>query len=778
MKNLNLKRTLITSVIALVILAIIGLAFAKKKMIIMKPKYVKGELIVKFKPSMGKEAFNATAAKIRAEKIAYFSNVDAFHLKLPKDLKVEEAIKMLKDDPSVEYAEPNFIYRSAILPSDTLFTNQWHLKKIKATDAWDKARESTDVVIAIIDSGVNVNHPDLRENIWLNRREIANNKIDDDGNGYADDIQGWDFVNDVSDPGPKFEDGFTEEGVNHGTLVAGVAGAAGNNASGISGITWKVQIMPLKVLDDKGEGNTSDVIEAMDYAIHNGADVINFSFVGFGYSISMEKAIKRAYDAGIIVVSAAGNEQENGDGYFLDEKPMYPVCHDGPNGENWVIGVAATDSLDQKAKFSSYGFKCIDIAAPGVSIFSTVVYNPSQSIGNQAFNKYYDGYYSGTSMAAPMVSGAVALIKGANPGLTRKEAVEVLLNGSDNIYRVNPGLLGQIGRGRLNINNSLELALSKLANIDSRMILTPKSGALSEISFASINGPEAATGTPPAYGPDFFAGVEIAAGDIDGDGKDEIITGPGPGGGPHIKIFNDNFALKGQFFAYAPSFRGGVMVASGDVNGDGKDEIITGAGPGGGPHVRVFDARGKLLLQFFAYAPSFKGGVTVASGDINGDGKDEIITGAGPGGGPHVRVFDGKGSEVMQFFAYDKSFRGGIKPAFGKVTSKNGKANIITVPMSKSESRIRVFDKTGRQVAEWLAFHSKFKGGASIAASDMDNDGLDEIIVGAGPGGAPHVRVFEGDGFVSGSFYAFKEDFKGGVNVSGFALKKEAKLFQ
>jgi len=614
----------------------------------------------------------------------------------------------------VEYAEANYLYHAAIIPSDTYFNNQWYLQKIKAPEAWDDIRQSSDIIIAIMDSGVQIGHPDIKDNIWLNNKEIANNNIDDDNNGFIDDINGWDFVNNTADPSPKFLGEFSEAGILHGTIVAGVAAASGNNASGIAGVTWRAQIMPLKILNDAGEGNTNDVIKAIDYAIINGADIINFSFVGFGYSKSLADAIKRAYDRGVIVVAAAGNEQEDGEGYFLDDTPMYPVCHDGPNGENWVIGVAATDTLDQKAPFSSYGFNCVDIAAPGLSIFSTVVYAPTQHVGAKYFNKYYDGYWSGTSMATPIVSAAIALIEEANPSFNRNQVVGALLNNADNINRLNPDYLNQLGNGRLNLSAAINDSLLKLNEKITKLLIAPASNHLNFTKITDLNGKTELEFN--SYGDNFFGGASIASGDVDGDGEAEIITGAGFTGGPHVRIFDQQGKLEGQFFAYAPHFRGGVKVAAGDVDGDGVDEIITGAGFTGGPHVRIFTLSGKLKGHFFAYDPGFRGGVNVAVANIDGGAKEsraEIITAPGPGGGPHIRIFDNQANVKTQFFAYNSNFRGGV----------------------------------------------------NVAAGDVDNDGLAEIITGAGPGGTPHVRVFEADSKLIGSFFAYEDEFNGGVEV-------------
>ncbi|MCK4553726.1 S8 family serine peptidase, partial [Candidatus Parcubacteria bacterium] len=637
---------------------------------------------------------------------------------------------------------------------------------------WNEVRESPDLVIAILDSGVQINHPDLRDNIWRNINEIADNGIDDDKNGFIDDINGWDFVNNTADPNPKFEDGFTEDGILHGTVVAGVAAASGNNAAGIAGVTWRAQIMALKVLNDKGEGDTNKVIKAIDYAAQNGADIINLSFVGFGFSQSLDDAIKRAYGAGIIIVAAAGNEQGEGEGYFLDEVPMYPACHDGANGENRVIGVAATDTLDQKAVFSSYGFKCVDIAAPGISIYSTVVYSPTHYVNGKSFSKYYDGYWSGTSMAAPMVSGAVALIEQANPGFNRDQVISALLNNTDNINRLNPQFINQLGRGRLNIVRAVNYAKSKLVEKTTNLLVAPYSNYASLTKITDKDGNVEQEFF--AYADNFSGGATVAAGDIDGDGIEEVITGAGFGGGPHVRIFSPEGELKGQFFAYNPNFRGGVTVAAGDIDGDGIDEIITGAGFGGGPHVRIFDMYGDVKAQFFAYHPGFRGGVNVAAGDVNGDGKVEIVTGAGNTGGPQVRIFKANGQVQAQFFAYHPNFRGGVKVAVANIDGGtiNQQMEIITAPGQGGGPHIRIFDNHANIRGQFFAYNKNFHGGVNLSAGDIDQDGIDEIITGAGPGGAPHVRVFETNGKLIGSFYAYEAGFDGGVNVGVIEVKK------
>lgn len=668
-------------------------------------------------------------------------------------------------------AESNNIYKASIIPSDAFLNNQWYLQKIKAIEAWDNIKESPDVIIAVLDSGVQVNHPDLQGNIWLNKKEIANNNIDDDHNGFMDDINGWDFVNNVPDPAPKFKPGFSEDGILHGTIIAGIAAASGNNAAGVSGVTWRAKIMPLKVLDDKGEGSAAKVIKAIDYAIANGASIINLSFVGFGYSKGLDDAVKRAYDAGLIVVAAAGNEVNQGDGYDLDKTPMYPVCLDGANAENRVIGVAATDTMDQKAAFSSFGGKCVDLAAPGISVFSTVVYSPDNYLNNQPFNKYYDGYWSGTSVAVPMVSGALALIAGANPSLNRNEIIKILLDNTDNIGRVNPNYLGRLGRGRLNVAAAVNNARGLLNNKVEKLLVGPKSGQASLIKITDQDGKK--DNEFYAYGSNFKGGVSLASGDINNDGSREIITAAGPGGGPHIRIFNVKGELLGQFFAFKGNFRGGVNLASADLNNDGSDEIIAVQASGGDSEIKIFNGRGQFLGSFYAYDDKFSGGLNIAAGDINGDGQPEVITGLAAGKIPEVRIFKASGVLERQFLAYPKTFRGGVKVEAAMVRSGSGRprADIITAPEKGGGPHIKFFDGQGNLLSHFFAFNSNFRGGVNLAKADADNDGLEEIIAAAGPGGAPHVRVFKASGKVIGSFYAYEENFNGGVSAGSIKIK-------
>lgn len=296
-----------------------------------------------------------------------------------------------------------------------------------------------------------------------------------------------------------------------------------------------------------------------------------------------------------------------------------------------------------------------------------------------------------------------------------------------------------------------------------------------------------------AYDPSFTGGVRVAAGDVNGDSVADIITAPGRFGGPHIKIFDGRTGLLlSQFYAYAPNFIGGVFVASGDLDGDGVDEIITGADLGGGPHVKAFHADGSLYAEFYAYDSDFIGGVRVAAGDVDDNGHYDIITGAGQGGGPHVKIVDGRNLSVLaSFYAYDASYLGGVYVSSADLGG-TGYAEIITGPGIGAAPIVRVFGTrdiifTGgdldftRQIFEFSALDGlpdnvlslfaddvAYRNGVRVGAVNLTGDSRWEILVGSGTGARPLVRIFpSGPGTRLDEFFAYNFEFLGGVFVGG-----------
>lgn len=736
---LKRKNILILTLIAVLFMGAIGFLFHFKNTNVNKKikNFVPGELLIKLK-----------------------NNPKIYKIK-DSDFSVKNWRTVILEIPDVEWAEPNYLFKMSYLPNDPDYSKQWYLNKIKVPQAWDLTKGgSKDIIIAILDTGVDIDHPDLKNNIWVNRDEVKGDGIDNDNNGYIDDFNGWDFVRGIPNPNPKFDEPYTEAGIHHGTLVSGIAAAIGDNSKGVAGLAWKSKIMPLRVLNSKGTGSIENVIQAVNYAVDNGAKIINLSFVGTNKSYFLLKALKRAWKKGVLIVAAAGNETI-AKPVNLNNTPNYPICID-EDEENFVIGVAAVDSSDHKALFSDYGSNCVDISAPGVRIYGPLVYSPNY----EGFNKYYGGYWSGTSISAPIISGLAALVWSVNPLFSQKQVQDFILNQANNIDLLNPKFAGQLGTGRVNAYESVKEAYNQLGGMrQSHYIITGAGfgGGPHVRIFDSVGLPISGFF---AYNKKFRGGVNVAAGDVDGDGKDEIVTGAGPGGGPHVRIFDLFGKPKGGFFAYNKKFRGGVSVAVGDIDGDGKDEIITGAGRGGEPEVKVFDLSGNMRNSFLVYSPKFHGGVNVAVGDINGDGKDEIITGAGRGGGPHIRVFDGQGNFKFHFFAFNKNFLGGINVASGDVDG-DGKDEIIASVASGASSYIRVFNAEFLLLRlQFLAYPKDFYHGAKIAVADFDKDGRIEIVTGAGPYMEPKTEIFDSLGNHLSEFYAYARRFHGGVSVA------------
>ncbi|HTK74074.1 MAG TPA: FG-GAP-like repeat-containing protein [Gemmataceae bacterium] len=272
-----------------------------------------------------------------------------------------------------------------------------------------------------------------------------------------------------------------------------------------------------------------------------------------------------------------------------------------------------------------------------------------------------------------------------------------------------------------------------------------------------------------AYDSAFRGGVRVATGDVTGDGYDDIVTSAGTGGGPHVKVFDGRTGqLVRSFMAYESTFTGGVYLAVGDLNGDGKAEIITGTGVGGGPVVKVWDGgSGQLLHVFAAYDPTFRGGVTVAAADVTGDGRADIITGTGPGGGPHVNVFDGTSLALYrQFMAFDSGFRGGVTVAAGDVNG-DGRADVVTGAGPGGGPGVRVWDGNSFTVlADFFAFTPSFSGGVRVATADLDGNGRADLVVGSGSGMGAQIRAFQGQTLAAlRTVSVFDPSFQGGVYV-------------
>lgn len=319
--------------------------------------------------------------------------------------------------------EPNYIVETTRGSDDSYLGSLWGLSAIQAPAAWDVSTGSSEVTVAVVDTGIEYTHPDLAANIAKNLGEVPANGVDDDQNGFVDDVYGYDFINNDANP---IDDNF------HGTHCAGTIGAVGNNGLGVVGVAWNVKLMPIKVLSGTGSGSIASVVAGINYAVTRGVTIVSMSLGTSSYSQTMEDAIENARQHGVLIVAAAGNSGQNSDLY-----PLYPAASSQDN----VISVAASSQSDGLASFSNYGATSVDLAAPGVNILSTTL-----SAGY--------GYASGTSMATPHIAGMAAIIKSVNPGLSYSAIKAALIQGVDTL----PAFTGKtVSGGRANLYRTLSL---------------------------------------------------------------------------------------------------------------------------------------------------------------------------------------------------------------------------------------------------------------------------------------------------------------------------------
>lgn len=337
--------------------------------------------------------------------------------------------KAFANDPNVVYAEPSFIQKLAgstpqAIPNDPLYGNMSHLVQTVFPAAWDVVKaEQGSVIIAIVDGGTDYNHPDLLPNVWTNTGETPGNSVDDDNNGFVDDIHGWNFANDTADPTGLAA---TPGNAKHGTNSAGVAAAVSDNGIGIAGSSWNATMMPINAGCPTLDNLICYGYQGIAYAAANGADIVNASWGGDDVSSFARDVVDAAASMGTLVVAAAGNDSRD-----LDALPQYPANFDA------VLSVGATNkSTDNLASFTNYG-RSVDVFAPGVSLDVT---NPGTSYGTS----------SGTSFSSPLVAGLAALVKTAFPSMTIDELRAQIRSTADNIAAQNPGRSGKLGKGRVN----------------------------------------------------------------------------------------------------------------------------------------------------------------------------------------------------------------------------------------------------------------------------------------------------------------------------------------
>lgn len=339
----------------------------------------------------------------------------------------EELIREIEQSRFVTFAEKVPYMTRFLDPNDPRFNTQWHLGRINAATAWNYFSTGSNIVIAIVDDGIERTHPDIEPNLWRNSGEIAGNSIDDDGNGFVDDVNGWNLVNSngMIDPNSESED--------HGTHVAGIASGATNNGVGIASIGFSCKLMGVRIADNTSFP-ASIAYNGVLYAANMGAHIINMSWGSSAASETGQSVVEFALSKDCIMVAAAGNEGSS--------SKFYPAAFDG------VISVASTTASDAKSPFSNFG-SWIKISAPGSSILSTI-----------PFGRY--GSLSGTSMASPMVAGLLGLMKSLNPGMPNSQIINCLYSSADNIDPVNPDFIGSLGAGRINAERAMACVAANL----------------------------------------------------------------------------------------------------------------------------------------------------------------------------------------------------------------------------------------------------------------------------------------------------------------------------
>ncbi len=389
--------------------------------------FASDQLIIKLRPEARVEnntlstnisSLDKALASINATALVPLSGLpDTYILKMQDHANILTAVETLNKEPAVDYAEPDYLAKFASVPDDPRYSEQWGLSKIEVEGAWDQSMGSPSIIIAIIDSGIDLTHEDLAPNLWVNPGEIPGNGLDDDNNIFIDDVQGWNFVDSTNN---------VQDYIGHGSLVSGVAAAKINNTVGIAGVCGNCHIMPVKVSQISGFANYSDIAAGVAYATQKGARVINISLGGYSNSTTLRNAITTAVSQNIVVVAGAGNDNSS--------SPFYPAAYEN------VIAVAGTDQNDLKTTSTNYG-TWVDVSAPGQDILSTTLGAYSSD--------------SGTSYASPFVSGAAGLLLSIHPEWTPAMVRGQFAHTSDNIDSLNPGYEGLLGAGRFNATLAL-----------------------------------------------------------------------------------------------------------------------------------------------------------------------------------------------------------------------------------------------------------------------------------------------------------------------------------
>lgn len=634
-------------------------------------RHVPDELLVRLKPGLSPEAARRVLDSVPALFQQPFRTIAGlYHVKLAPGTSQGEALRTLGGDEDVLYAEPNFLIEAFATPNDPNFSGQWALRNtgqtggtpgadIGALNAWDVTAGSRQVVVAVIDSGVDYTHQDLSANVFTNPNDCDDDGVDDDHNGYADDCHGVDTFNDDSDPMDDNQ---------HGTHVAGTIGAVGNDGVGVTGVSWQVTILPCKFLDATGNGSTAGAIACMDYVAtmkDRGVNLVatNNSWGGGLFSQALQDAIRAHQQRGILFVAAAGNS-----GYDNDLLLSYPCAYYLPG----VLCVAATTADDGLASFSNFGRGTVHLGAPGVGILSTT---PGQTYST----------FDGTSMAAPHVTGVVALLHAQVPGRDWREVKNRILAGADTRTALSTTTISHrrlSARGALNCSNSPLVARVQPTKAQVLTGVAPVELAALNINCGVPAGNVVVSVSPGATTVTLLDDG-IGRDQVAGDGVYTALWTP-PSGGAFTLAYPDGSAVQ--------------------VNVDAQLE------PG-------------FPVQTFQGAGSYHAGPAIHTlvGNIDGDAALEILV-TGLAGGP-LYAWNSDGSTVPGWPVVDMP--GAAYPALGELEA-GGEGLEVFEGHFASQAKILARRGTGLVLPGWPKTINYTGSPASLA--DVDGDGLDEIF--------------------------------------------------
>ena len=717
------------------------LAFQDSRIANKTARFRADHILVRFKDQASVNAIASVHTSLGAASVKRFSIVKNLHLvRLPQGLSVESALASYRKDPNVLHAEPDYEVKALTTPNDPSFSALWGLLNtgqnggvagadIKAADMWDIITGSKDVVIAVIDTGVDYTHQDIAGNMWRNVAECTPDGIDNDGNGYTDDCHG---INTIDRTRTPMDDN------NHGTHVSGIIGAVGNNSLGVVGVNWNVSIMACKFLDGDGGGYNSNAIECLDYVADmkkRGVNIVatSNSWGGGDFSVFLWEAIDAHRKEGILFIAAAANSAGDNDVWSV-----FPASYGLPN----VISVAATDNTDNLAFFSNDGRRTVHLGAPGLRILSTTIGDTYQT-------------FSGTSMATPYVTGVAALLKAQDPSRDWRAIKNLILAGGDTL----PSLTNTITRKRLNAYGALTCADSVvLARLfPAGRAIQGQVGVAIDLSVLHINCASPNGEVTVTVGPggslvtlkDDGNGIDQAAGDGIYSGQwtptaAGAFTLTFPGGdvlAVHVIAGQEPVFFSPQI--WVPKSNRSLAVAIGDLNGDGRNDVV--ASPlcydstvDYNIGLMFQDASGTLNPPVnYSLGVGWFYVTSLAIGDVNGDGRADLV----------IANFDSPQSEKNFIGVLLQNADGALGPLTTyptqnsfvvRVADLNNDGLLDIASAGPETDTVDVYFQNGDgTLAPPVVL--PVQHGINLEIGDVNNDGLNDIVVGNSPmGGYVH----------------------------------------